>query len=189
MPVRNELTWSSHKQRWKSCTACDACNRRRNVVLLRGIIPCDMLFIGESPGMSEDNNGQPFIGEAGHFLDSIVARAIGTIEGIDIAFTNVVACIPEKDGKGKLIDPSAESIEACAPRLREIVKLCQPRVIIRVGKLAQEWLPKLISSEAAEKFVDIVHPSAILQAEDSMKPLLVKRTIVALRDVIEELVI
>lgn len=65
-----------HVREWENCTRCPLCETRRNIVLSRGKVPCDVLFIGEGPGESEDVLGAPFVGPAGHLLDHIIERSV-----------------------------------------------------------------------------------------------------------------
>lgn len=62
--------WQQHVERWKDCTACPLCRQRYRICLARGDIPCDVLFIGEAPGQSEDATGLVFWGPAGDLLDN-----------------------------------------------------------------------------------------------------------------------
>jgi uracil-DNA glycosylase len=64
-----------HVAQWRNCTACPLHIGRKQVVFARGKIPCDILFVGEAPGKSEDMHGQPFYGPAGQLLDDIVENA------------------------------------------------------------------------------------------------------------------
>lgn len=75
MPSR----YSLHVENWSDCRACELHLWRRNVVLARGALPCDVLFVGEAPGKSEDAVGAPFVGPAGQLLDAIVAGALGSL--------------------------------------------------------------------------------------------------------------
>lgn len=76
MPVS---LYSSHVERWKDCGGCSLCDRRTRVVLYRGKVPCDVLFVGEAPGESEDVVGVPFVGPAGKLLDSMIQDAFGRL--------------------------------------------------------------------------------------------------------------
>lgn len=71
--------YSIHVENWSDCRACELHLGRRNVVLARGALPCDVLFVGEAPGKSEDTVGAPFVGPAGQLLDTIVAGALGSL--------------------------------------------------------------------------------------------------------------
>ncbi len=67
--------YALHLAKWHDCTACSLHEHRGRMVFARGKIPCDVLFIGEAPGESEDVLGAPFKGPAGKLLDQIVERA------------------------------------------------------------------------------------------------------------------
>jgi uracil-DNA glycosylase len=91
-----------HVNRWGDCQQCELHRVRHKVVLARGRVPCDVLFIGEAPGASEDVLGLPFVGPAGHMLDYIIERSIGEhnelrkekgLPGLRVAMTNLVCCM------------------------------------------------------------------------------------------------
>lgn len=198
-------------ERWRECTACPLCEGRQKVVLARGQIPADVLFIGEAPGESEDCIGIPFCGPAGQLLDRIIDRAIPkkyvddatdphgamaeVLEGAPlqyrIAFTNLVCCIPRDEDGGKATEPGDESIQACSIRLIEFVEIANPRLIVCVGKLAKEWLDPgwkhSIKLERRVPMIDIVHPAAIIRANLAQQNLLVQRAVVVLRNAVEKL--
>ena len=175
-------------ERWKDCTACNLCESRQSVVLAKGRIPCDVLFIGEAPGQSEDCLGQPFVGPAGQLLDQIVSRAVPA--EMRLAYTNLVCCIPLDEDGVKVHEPPDETIEACSVRLVEFVEIANPRLIVCVGKLAKDWLDPgwkhSIKLHAKIPLVDIVHPASILRANVAQQGLMVQRAIVVLRNAVED---
>lgn len=184
-----------HVTTWKHCTQCPLCETRKNVVLARGQVPADVLFIGEAPGNSEDALGKPFIGPAGKLLDHIIERAVELCANRPtMAFTNLVACMPKewKDHLGKVkIEPQEEHIKACSDRLNEFVRLCNPKVIILVGSLAQQHFVGNVDQHIAaridskELHVDsIVHPAAILRADISQKSLAIQKCVVTISDAV-----
>ncbi len=179
MPKLPDLSpWVRHQLAWKDCKRCPLCEDRSNIVLARGSLPCDVLFIGEAPGESENVLGKPFCGPAGHLLDTIIEDSIGEYRA-KLAFTNLIACIPrEEDGK-KLAQPPKESILACAPRVVDFAKIASPRLIVCVGKLSTEWVRKI---GIQGPLIDIVHPAAILRAPIQQKGLMSQRACVILRD-------
>lgn len=190
--------WKNHVEKWKDCSLCSLCEGRNRVVLARGKVPCDVLFIGEAPGINEDVLGRPFEGPAGKLLDQLVGEALAACPGQDLrlAYTNLVGCIPRPDkGSKKFKEPPAEAIEACAPRLNELVCMCKPRLIVLVGKLAEkaiegqaqfgpEW-----EGEMAQviEFLGIVHPAAILRAEVVRRELMCQKQVVYLETAFKEL--
>lgn len=193
--------YQQHVARWKDCRLCGLCENRQHVVLMRGRIPCDVLFTGEAPGESEDAIGKPFIGPAGKLLDRIIRQAFTAVpralestgpEEYTCGFTNLICCIPrDADGTDKLAQPPEESIKACSPRLKEFIAICKPRLIVCVGALATKWVPKTLAgtgyAEPALKLLSIVHPAAILRANIAQQGLMIQRCEVQLANALEEL--
>lgn len=184
MPKPGKLSpYQAHKAKWSNCRLCSLCDNRKHVVLDRGKKPCDILFIGEGPGDSEDAQGEAFIGPAGHRLNAWIRLAItyssretgGRSEGYRLGFTNLVACLPLRGENGKFAPPTSESIQACWPRLVEFVRIVRPKLIVTVGKLATKYVigqaqfaerglqPSWIPKDKFMLFADIVHPSAVFQ--------------------------
>ncbi len=64
--------WTDHVERWKDCTKCPLHTQRSNIVIARGQLPADVVFIGEAPGAIEDGTGLPFKDPAGALLDQII---------------------------------------------------------------------------------------------------------------------
>lgn len=190
-PTGPPANWAQFKERWQNCTACPLAGCRNKIVLAKGKIPCDVLFIGEAPGPSEDVIGQPFVGPAGKLLDQMINEAAQTIHGVmewKYAFTNLVCCIPkEEKGGSKFGEPPKEAIVACRKRLMEFINLCQPQLIVMVGKLAGKYLPSQHDLGGCEwlggellLFAELVHPAAILRADISTKGLLYQRNVAEL---------
>jgi DNA polymerase len=191
VPVAALTPFQQHAAKWRDCRRCGLCEGRTNVVLARGKVPCDVLFVGEAPWISEDALAQPFVGPAGHLLDGIIELAWRDHPKLRWAMTNLVACIPRADTTEDK-DPPEEAIRACAPRLREMVALCNPRLIVRVGTLAQQWLDvkwKNHISLGKIPMIDITHPGAMLpgRANVTQQSLMVQRATVTLRCAAEKL--
>lgn len=175
--------YQQHVDKWSHCKRCDLCKDRTTVVLARGNVPAEILFIGEAPGPAEDVLGQPFVGPAGHLLDGIIKESVPAHR--KIAYTNLVACIPIDDGGEKFKQPPKHAIKACEPRLLEFIRLCEPRLrlVVLVGQLAEQYAPT--SDQWAT--ISIVHPAAILRADISARPLAIKRCIVTISDAVSAL--
>lgn len=173
---------------WKECDRCELCARRTRVVMARGKIPCDIAFVGEAPGESEDMLGSPFKGPAGHLLDQIVSRSVP--EGVRCLFTNLVGCIPRNEEGGKTGEPPDESVRACAPRLQTLIRLAEPRLIVCVGTCARDWLdPKYrdcVKFHRPIPRIDVHHPAYILRANVVQRSLLVQRCVVTIANACEQ---
>lgn len=177
--------YSEFVQKWQNCKECEYCSQKRNIVLARGQIPCDVLLVGEAPGASEDVLGAPFIGPAGKLLDQMLEKS--GLDEFRLLFTNLVCCIPKDEDGSKMGEPTEKTIKACSERLREFVMLSKPKVVIAVGNLAKKWLPKLLREQDFEDSTSIIHPAAILRMDGSQQGLAIQRTVVAFRDVAEDL--
>ena len=181
--------YQDHVAKWRNCRRCDLCKRRHRVVIARGTVPCQVLFLGEAPGASENVIGQPFVGPAGHLLNKIIAKSIPT--DIPYLITNLVGCIPKEDRADKSLEPPDYAIEACKAKVVELVKISKPKLIVTVGKLARKWLPIILKDHYKlgkdYKTVDIIHPAAILRMDVSQVGLAIQRSIVTLRDAVEDL--
>jgi DNA polymerase len=147
---------------WAKCEKCGLHQNRKQVVLWRGYLPADLLLIGEAPGVSENIFGLPFYGPAGHLLDEIISEAEAEV-GRDLVYclTNLVACIP-LDEHNAPREPSAQEIKTCEPRLHELIDYCRPKLIICIGKLAEEHVI-LPPKWATVPRTTMIHPSAILR--------------------------
>ena len=187
--------WLAHVEDWKECQRCDLCAQRDRIVLARGSIPCDVLFVGEAPGASENVIGQPFVGPAGILLDQIVAQSVPP--SLKWAMTNLVACYPQEAKEAKTNEPEDSEILSCRPRLKQFIDICQPKLIVTVGKLADKWLPTdarnyslavtLGSDPVLCHVVTITHPAAILRMPLVQRDFAVQKSIVTIATAVDSL--
>lgn len=180
------MTFLEHVDRWKDCERCPLAVNRRRVVHYRGQLPCDVLFLGEAPGVSEVALGRPFVGPAGKLLDDQIEAAGG--RGLVLGFCNVVGCIPLEPGTTtKTKKPPETSIEACRPRLTELFTMARPKLVVTVGPVAQTELSKRgrqLTGNA--RSIHVVHPYYILQAHQSNQGLLCQEVVRRLREAFGE---
>lgn len=116
----------------KRCERCDLAKGRNQVVLPRGNVESDLVFIGEAPGRNEDKEGIPFIGQAGEWFNAMIRYLELTEE--DFFLTNTVKCRPTKNGKNR--KPHINEIEECGYWLKQELEMVNPRVIILMGSVA-----------------------------------------------------
>jgi len=132
--------WKSHKKDWKTCTRCEIGRLASKHVFGRGQLPCDVLFIGEGPGKSEDALGEPFVGLSGRILDSWIEAVIGKTD-IRWAVTNMVACRPTDRLGGPNRAPTWDEICNCSSRLVHFVReIARPMAFILLGNVAEKNL-------------------------------------------------
>ncbi len=115
------------------CTKCRLAEGRTQVVFGVGNPAADLMFVGEAPGFHEDQQGYPFVGQAGKLLDKLLA-GIGLTRQ-DVYIANVLKCRPPGNR-----DPMADEIEACEGYLFRQIALIQPRIIATLGNFATKLL-------------------------------------------------
>lgn len=124
------LDWPALARQVAECRACPLCEQRKQAVLGVGDTAPDYLFIGEGPGSEEDARGEPFIGQAGKLLDSMLA-SLDIARGNRVYIANAVKCRPPGNRT-----PEAAEMAACWPYLERQIALLKPKIIVLLGKAA-----------------------------------------------------
>lgn len=122
--------WEELQNACTQCTKCGLSETRTNVVFGMGNPQAKVLFIGEGPGQSEDEQGLPFVGRSGQLLDKMLA-AVDLDRSTNIYIGNIVKCRPPKNR-----DPLPEEQELCIGWLRNQVALIRPKIIVCLGRIA-----------------------------------------------------
>lgn len=130
------------------------------------------MFIGEAPGEFEDLRGKPFFGPAGRLLEQMIDECSLSRE-YRIAFGNVLGCIPRDPETGEKIetpDISRNCLAACSGKLKEMVEICKPKIIVAVGRTSGDNIPSVLPDYCLQnRLYAITHPSAILRANTFQK--------------------
>jgi DNA polymerase len=134
------MHWDELRDTVRTCTACELCRHRKQAVFGVGHHSAPWLFVGEGPGADEDEQGEPFVGQAGKLLDSMFA-AVGIARGREVYIANVVKCRPPGNRT-----PTPEEAAACAPFLDRQIELIRPKLIVALGKTAAM---RLLNTEAS----------------------------------------
>jgi len=146
------------------CMDCKLHLSRKNAVPGEGPPDADLMFIGEAPGFHENEQGRPFVGAAGKFLEELLA-SIG-MKREDVFICNVVKCRPPGNR-----DPQQEEIEACSKYLERQIRAINPKVIVTLGRFSMaRYFPNArisrIHGQAREidgrLVVPMYHPAAAL---------------------------
>ena len=115
------------------CHLCPLGATRNQLVFGVGNPHARVMFIGEAPGKNEDLQGEPFVGAAGHNLDSLLSLA--GLKREDVYIANVLKCRPPSNR-----NPRPEEIEMCSPFLREQIRSIWPDVIVCLGNFAAHFV-------------------------------------------------
>jgi uracil-DNA glycosylase family 4 len=121
------------KETTASCTRCRLAQTRTQVVFGVGSEHADLMFVGEAPGFHEDKQGEPFVGQAGKLLDTLLGE-IG-LSRAEVYIANVIMCRPPGNR-----DPAPDEIEACEGHLFRQVELIRPKLVATLGNFATKLL-------------------------------------------------
>jgi DNA polymerase len=146
------------------CPKCELARTRTNAVPGEGQPQARVMLIGEGPGWHEDQQGRPFVGNAGKFLNELLAKA--GLRREEVFITNVVKCRPPGNR-----DPLPDEIAACAPYLERQIAAIDPEIIVTLGRFsmarwfAGERISKIHGQpkrEGKRLIVPMYHPAAAL---------------------------
>jgi DNA polymerase len=113
----------------QTCGDCQLSRARKMAVPGEGPADAAVMFVGEGPGFHENEQGRPFVGAAGRFLEELLASIGLTREQVFIC--NVVKCRPPGNR-----DPLPEEIDACAKYLDAQIRIIHPRIIVTLGRFS-----------------------------------------------------
>jgi DNA polymerase len=112
------------------CTKCELHRSRKHAVPGEGPTHAEIMFIGEGPGAREDEQGRPFVGASGKFLDQLLEQA--GVTRADVWITNVVKCRPPGNR-----DPLPDEVEICTSNyLQHQIKIVNPSIIVTLGRFS-----------------------------------------------------
>ena len=131
---RETKGWIPLRATVSGCTKCALHQTRTQTVFGVGDENADWMLIGEAPGAEEDRLGNPFVGQAGKLLDSMLA-AIGLSRQKNVYIANVLKCRPPGNR-----NPSPEEVEQCSPHLLQQIELVKPKLILAMGRFAAQTL-------------------------------------------------
>jgi uracil-DNA glycosylase len=128
------------RERVRVCRRCAhlACSRTQTVFGV-GNSDAELMFVGEAPGVDEDQQGEPFVGRAGQLLTKIL-RAMGFARE-DVYIANILKCRPDTPAGsfGNRV-PTPVEMQTCRPYLVEQIEVIQPKVLVALGAVAVEGL-------------------------------------------------
>ncbi len=150
-----------------ACQRCQLARYRTKAVPGEGAENADIIFIGEAPGWHEDQQGRPFVGPAGKYLDQLLTSINLTRQRVYIA--NVIKCRPPENR-----DPLPSEIRTCRYWLERQIELIRPTMIVTLGRysMAMFFPDKSISKihGTAQKRDNVIyyamyHPAAALHQQ------------------------
>jgi uracil-DNA glycosylase family 4 len=131
--VSNATALAAYAEETSACTSCRLSQGRTQVVFGSGHPDADLMFVGEAPGFHEDQQGIPFVGQAGKLLDRLLAGI--DLTRADVYVANVLKCRPPGNR-----DPQPDEIQACETHLWRQIELIRPKVVATLGNFATKLL-------------------------------------------------
>lgn len=135
-PIRNCPDLESLRALVVQCRQCPLAETRTQTVFGDGSSKADLVFVGEAPGFSEDQQGKPFVGRAGQLLTDIIVKGM-KMSRADVYICNVLKCRPPENR-----DPLPSEKTKCELFLVRQLELLKPKVICALGGHAAKTLLK-----------------------------------------------
>lgn len=157
----------------EGCTRCKLSQERRSIVLGEGNPQARLVFVGEGPGESEDQEGRPFAGKEGQLLDRMI-EAMG-LKRSEVFLASVVKCrVPSHRA------PEEDEIAACSPYLLRQIEAIGPEIVVALGTFAAQALlgPDVVITQCRGQFqkgphrfrvMPTYHPSYLLKYPESKR--------------------
>ena len=151
----------------RGCQRCALAKTRTLAVPGEGPLDSEVMFIGEAPGVNEDRQGRPFVGQAGAFLEELLAEA--GLSRPEVYICNVLKCRPPGNR-----DPLPTEVEACNDYLSAQIRLIDPLLIVTLGRYSMSrFFPNQAISRIHGKpreangriLVPMYHPAAALHQQ------------------------
>lgn len=166
LPDLDLSTLAELQERISGCQRCAIGGRRRNLVFGEGNPSADIVLIGEAPGFHEDQQGVPFIGEAGQLLTRILASI--ELKRSEVYICNLLKCRPDNNR-----DPLPDEVANCLPYLEKQLELIHPAFILCLGRFSAQTM---LQSQApltqlrgkvhqwkGSRLIVTYHPAALLR--------------------------
>lgn len=159
-----EATMAQIAREVSACQRCMLHHSRKLAVPGEGPVDAQIMFIGEGPGFHENEQGRPFVGAAGKYLEELLGKI--NLHRTDVFIGNVVKCRPPNNR-----DPLPDELAACSDFLERQIQVMNPRVIVTLGRYSMaRFLPNAkISDIHGQSFhikghliVPMFHPAAAL---------------------------
>lgn len=157
-----------------ACHLCSLSLNRTHVVYGEGNINAKIMFVGDSPGVSENITGKSFAGQAGQLLIKIIENVL-LLRQEDVFITNIVKCRPSQN---KI--PTFDEISTCIPYLFKQIETIKPTIIVTLGEASFQYLTKEYKTPLTKvrgeilhlgnaKLIPTFHPSFLLQNPSAKK--------------------
>ena len=173
-PIAEDNSWEELQNKTTSCHLCNLSKSRKNVVFGEGNQNADLMFVGEAPGMMEDEEARPFVGRSGQLLDKIIQNVLG-LKREDVYIANILKCRPPNNAT-----PNQSEVDCCKDYILTQIKLVNPKVIVALGATSFKHLTNNydinisrirgeVLTLGSAKLIPTYHPSYLLRNPSEKK--------------------
>lgn len=153
----------------RACTRCPLYQGTTHGVPGEGPLDARIMLVGEAPGQREDQQGRPFVGPSGQWLNELLGMA--GLKRDDVYITNIVKHRPPNNR-----DPQPDEIAACQVYVERQLAIIDPEIVITLGRHSMGWFcgPGLKITQVHGRarrakdrvIVTMYHPAAALHNPD-----------------------
>jgi DNA polymerase len=172
-----------------NCHLCELSKSRKNVVFGEGNIESNIMFVGEGPGMMEDESGRPFVGRAGAVLTKMIENVL-SLKREDVYIANIVKCRPPNNRV-----PTIDEANSCKEYLFKQIDIIKPKIIVALGSTSYKYLTndntaisKIRGIELDfnnSKLIATFHPSYLLRNPSAKK--IAMQDLLKIKDLLDSL--
>lgn len=157
-----------------ACHLCTLAKSRKNILFGDGNPKADIMFIGDNPGVSEDEMGTLFAGRSGEMLVNMIEKVL-LIPKEEVYITTILKCRPPENRVSTL-----EEVSCCKPYLMQQIGMVKPKIIIALGSTSFHHLTGeydtsidqvrgLVLNFGEAKLIPTFHPSFLLRNPSAKK--------------------
>jgi len=140
-----------HEASYTECQKCPIGRYSTTRIFYRGVIPADILIVGEAPTDTDLVLSKPFSGPPGRLLTKITNEAFSGEEYDELALcmTYTILCAPCEPPSFKMRQPSENEIRNCSSRLQNFYDIVSPKHVVAVGRIAEKAVKRLRTANDA----------------------------------------
>jgi DNA polymerase len=167
------MTLEAIREEIGDCTRCKLHTGRKNIVFGEGDPKAVIVFVGEGPGFEEDQQGRPFVGEAGQLLTDIIEKGM-KIKRAEVYICNIVKCRPPGNR-----NPEPDEVETCIGFVKQQIRAINPKVIVTLGNVptqnllgTKQGITKLRGTWQSYEGIPVMptfHPAYLLRSPSEKK--------------------
>jgi uracil-DNA glycosylase family 4 len=149
---------------FRNCTDCQLWSRQYNLLVGRGVLPCDLLIISDFPSRNDELSGKVLSGNEGRLFDYMIEKS--GMSKFTYYITYTLLCCPIDKKNGSIREPTISEIAMCRKNIFMIIKQSQAKFYLLLGDLPKRYLGTSLPG-----YYSIQHPLNISLTGATKSPL------------------